>query len=108
LINVPTKKKRKKREKEPQCRNLEFLFLILKNRNFYYSIYEDFLAKKEEKSLNLQPFFCFFLFVFFSLKISQQVPNFTPEKKRKKAAPNPTLGDICEEVMGAFIRILLG
>ncbi len=66
------------------------------------------MAKKEEKSLNLQPFFCFFLFVFFSLKISQQVPNFTPEKKRKKAAPNPTLGDICEEVMGAFIRILLG
>jgi hypothetical protein len=65
-----------------------------------------FLAKKEKKSLNLQPFFLFF-FVLLSFKFSQQVPNFTPEKKKekrkkkKKAAPNPTLGDICE-VIWAF------
>jgi hypothetical protein len=54
------------------------------------------------------------LFFWFALKISQQVPNFTPEKKekkekrkkkkeKKKAAPNPTLlGDICEVIMGFY------
>jgi len=48
-----------------------------------------------------------FFFVLLSFKFSQQVPNFTPEKnkekrkKKKKAAPNPTLGDICE-VIWAF------
>jgi hypothetical protein len=54
------------------------------------------LEKKEKKIIEFTTFF-----FWFSLKISLQVPNFTPEKRRKKAAPNPTLGDICE-VMGFY------
>ncbi len=72
-----------------------------------------FWPKKEKNHWIYNLFFCF-LFFWFALKISQQVPNFTPEKKekkekrkkkkeKKKAAPNPTLlGDICEVIMGFY------
>jgi hypothetical protein len=65
-----------------------------------------FLAKKEKKSLNLQPFFCFFFCFTFLQNFTTSAKFHTWKKKRKKkkekkAAPNPTIGHICE-VIWAF------